>query len=553
MASNPLFPYLPADRLWYLARGEVLPDRTHGAALFADISGFTPLTERLTQQLGARRGIEELARRINQVYDALIGSVEQYGGSVISFAGDAITCWFDDQQGLSAQRGTATALAMQRTMAAFEDSLGLKVAVSSGMVRRFAVGDSTIQQVDALAGAVIARLATGEGLANRGEIMLDQATAAALDETLQVKVWRTTDDGERFAVLEAWKPTAIPPGLSVSQEVEVEAETLKPWLLPAVYEREQSGLGEFLTELRPALALFVRFGGIDYDGDEQARDKLDAVMRRAQQIVNLAEGALLQLTIGDKGSYLYANFGAPVAHEDDMRRAVEASLMLRRLPDELPFLQPVQIGLSSGIMRTGAYGGRTRRTYGALGDEVNLAARLMTSAPAGEILVSGRVQSVVAERFLFEPRPPLIVRGKAEPQTVFALTGILPQRAIRLSEPRYSLPMMGREAELAVIVQKLQLALTGQAQVIAISAEAGMGKSRLVAEVIGMAHRLGFSAYGGACEASGTNTAYLVWKPIWQAFFDVDLGPTASVPQQIHQLESEIEDRAPHRLPPCLC
>src|SRR5712691_2187352 len=90
-----LSPYLAQDRRRALERREELPNRAQGSALFADIAGFTPLTERLAQQFGARRGIEELTRRINAVYDALIRVVEQHGGSVISFAGDAITCWFD--------------------------------------------------------------------------------------------------------------------------------------------------------------------------------------------------------------------------------------------------------------------------------------------------------------------------------------------------------------------------------------------------------------------------------------------------------------------------
>ena len=88
--------YIPAEWRQALARGETLPDRTEGAALFADISGFTPLTEALTETLGLRRGAEELPRHLNRVYDALIAEVDRYGGSVVGFAGDAITCWFDD-------------------------------------------------------------------------------------------------------------------------------------------------------------------------------------------------------------------------------------------------------------------------------------------------------------------------------------------------------------------------------------------------------------------------------------------------------------------------
>src|SRR6476619_4212142 len=89
--------YLPTDRLHALAGGATLPSRARGTVLFADISGFTPLTEALVRVLGPRRGAEELARQLNEVYDALIAEVDRYGGSVIGFGGDAITCWFDDQ------------------------------------------------------------------------------------------------------------------------------------------------------------------------------------------------------------------------------------------------------------------------------------------------------------------------------------------------------------------------------------------------------------------------------------------------------------------------
>src|SRR5215217_6025601 len=88
--------YIPIDRRLAMARGVDLPARTSGAALFADISGFTPLTETLTRELGPQRGAEELSHQLIVIYSALIAQVEQYRGSVISFSGDAITCWFDD-------------------------------------------------------------------------------------------------------------------------------------------------------------------------------------------------------------------------------------------------------------------------------------------------------------------------------------------------------------------------------------------------------------------------------------------------------------------------
>ena len=73
--------YIPADRRQALGRNTPLPERTHGAALFADISGFTPLTEALARAFGPRRGAEELTGHLNRVYDAIIAEVDRYGGS----------------------------------------------------------------------------------------------------------------------------------------------------------------------------------------------------------------------------------------------------------------------------------------------------------------------------------------------------------------------------------------------------------------------------------------------------------------------------------------
>ena len=102
-AAETVVVYIPMDRRQALAHGASLPERTYGAALFADISGFTPLTEALAQELGLQRGAEEITRQLNRVYGALIDQVHRYGGSVVYFSGDAITCWFDDGARLEAR------------------------------------------------------------------------------------------------------------------------------------------------------------------------------------------------------------------------------------------------------------------------------------------------------------------------------------------------------------------------------------------------------------------------------------------------------------------
>jgi class 3 adenylate cyclase len=547
--------YLPQDRLRALARGETLPDRASGSALFADISGFTPLTEALRDALGPRRGAEELSKHLDLVYTGLIAEVEKYGGSVIAFAGDGISCWFDDANGSASARAVACAFALQASMAPFSSvalpdgqttALELKVAVATGSARRFMVGDPAIQYVDALAGATVARTETAKSQAQEGQVLADEATVRALGKSLTIEEWRyDAENGERYAVvgkLDYSTSTMWQFGSQLAMSATLRpsvADRLQVWVHRALYERGQSGQESFLTEFRPCVAVFVSFSGIDYEADE-AQAQLDAFVRQAQTIAEDLDGMLMDLIIGDKGSYAYVNFGALSAHEDDPRRAVRMALELRKTSS-----LSLQIGIAQGVMRVGTYGGETRRVYGALGGEVNLAARLMTIAMGGEILLSGNMKKAVMSQFTLEPRPPVLIKGKAGPLPVFAVTGERQQAAIRLQEPTYALPMVGRMNELQIINDKLDLALGARGQVIGIVAEAGLGKSRLVAETIRLARKKGFAGYGGACQSDAVDTPYQAWKSIWLAFFGVD--PSAPLKEQIRSLENEIDDRAPDR------
>ncbi|HEX5944252.1 MAG TPA: tetratricopeptide repeat protein [Anaerolineales bacterium] len=554
-----LIPYIPTDRRHALARGADLPDHAAGAALFADISGFTPLTEALVQALGPQRGAEELTHWLNVIYDALLAEIESYRGSVISFSGDAITCWFDDTNGngssTSVLRATASALAIQRAMQQFAQvnisgtgivSLAIKVVVASGSARRFLVGDPAIQLVDVLAGETLYRLADGEHIAHRDEVLLDQPAIAALREQIVVSEWREDpESGERFAVVNRLKTDVEPHPWPPLETVALSDDQVQPWLLPPVYQRLMSGMGEFLTELRPTVAMFVRFSGIDYDNDPQAQSKLNEYIQAVQRILARYDSYMLQLTIGDKGSNFYVSFGAPLAHEDDAIRAASAALDLRDL--QMHFIKEVQIGVSQGLTRTGACGGIYRRTYSALGDAVNMAARLMQNAPPGQVLVNQNVRKATGEEFNWEELPPLLVKGKSQAVTVFRLIHRQERQGIRLHEPKYALPMVGRTSELALIAQKLDLALRGHGQIVGITAEAGMGKSRLMAEVIRLARGRDMQGYGGECQSYGTSTSYLVWHNIWRGFFHLDPGWSAA--EQIEALERELSEIDPALLP----
>src|SRR5215213_5752275 len=109
--------YLPRDRIeWVLHPDLAMP--SEGVALIADMSGFTPLTEALAQQLSADRGAEELTRALDQIFTPLIAEIHSFRGSVIKFLGDALIVWYTRPPRESAaaivRRALASAWRMQR-------------------------------------------------------------------------------------------------------------------------------------------------------------------------------------------------------------------------------------------------------------------------------------------------------------------------------------------------------------------------------------------------------------------------------------------------------
>ena len=456
--------YLAEDRRRALAAGVTLPDRVKGAALFADLSGFTPLTEAMHDEYGPTRGAEQLTATLATIFDAVLGELHRFAGSVVYFSGDAVTCWLDDDDGHLA---VACAIAMQVAMGAVGAvalpsgrafTIGLKVAVAVGAARRFVVGDPEIQLIDVLAGHLVDDLAAAEGAAKPGDVVLDASAWQSLGGDVLVREFREIN-GRRFGVLDRLAvDVAVPPALT--ETIRLPEDSVRPWVLPPVWERLRTGRGEFLAELRPVIPVFVRFGGIDFDNDAEAQARLDGFVVGAQRIINSYGGAALQLTLGDKGAYLYAVFGSPVAHEDDASRACAAALELLTLADRTAATD-IGIGVAGGRLRSGTYGHQHRRTFCCLGDAVNLAARLMSAAPPGQVVVADPVRRATGERYRWDELPPLRVKGKQLPVIAHRLIG---RGAGGRRDLEASGVMVGRVDELTRITALLRRAATGNSR-----------------------------------------------------------------------------------------
>ena len=199
------------------------------------------------------------------------------------------------------------------------------------------------------------------------------------------------------------------------------------------------------------------------------------------------EGTLARLL----GDAILAFFGAPIGHEDDPQRAVLAGLEILQAIG--PYRESVQkrwgiefdvrVGINTGLVVVGEVGSDLRLEYTALGDAVNLAARMEQTAKPGTVRITDNTQRLIAPLFDFEDLGNIEVKGKAEPvQTFRVLASKMQPGRLRGIEGLES-PLVGRERELSLLRDAVGSVREGRGQIVSLMAEAGLGKSRLVAEI----------------------------------------------------------------------
>lgn len=246
-------------------------------------------------------------------------------------------------------------------------------------------------------------------------------------------------------------------------------------------------LGVPTEERRVVSVLFadlVGFTGLSERLDpEQVKHLVDGAFERLVQDV-VSFGGRVDKIVGDA---IVALFGAPLAHEDDAERAVRAALRMQEsLADfaaETGVEVRMRVGVNTGEVLVGAL--RAGGDYTAMGDVVNLASRLQTSADPGSVLVGEPTRLVTEDTIAYESRGRLVVRGRDQPVEAHRALEPIARPGERPWSPR--VPLVGRHSEISLLGD----ALTGsidrsRALVMLLSGDAGVGKSRLADE---LAHR----------------------------------------------------------------
>jgi class 3 adenylate cyclase/tetratricopeptide (TPR) repeat protein len=245
---------------------------------------------------------------------------------------------------------------------------------------------------------------------------------------------------------------------------------------------------------------------------EAVRDLMNTCFERLVPCITRYEGVVDKF-IGDE---IMALFGAPLAHENDAERAVRAALdmmaALSAFNAERHTNLGLHFGINTGLALAGSIGAGQRQEYSVMGDAVNLASRLEEASERGQILVGPDTYRLTAPLFEYEVLAPIKVKGKAEPVPIYRVAGLKtqPGKVRGLEAKGISSPLVGREKEFAMMRSGVeQLVASGRGGIIGIIGDAGLGKSRLIAEAQNLLRSDDFSRPTATKVATTTSVMWL--------------------------------------------
>jgi class 3 adenylate cyclase/tetratricopeptide (TPR) repeat protein/ABC-type cobalamin transport system ATPase subunit len=488
-----------------------------GTLVFADISGFTRLTERLAAR--GRFGAEEMSDHLDVVLSELLTAAYDHGGWLVKWGGDALLLMFDTAD--HALRACDAAAAMQSTMrrvGTLETSVGrvrlrMSIGIHTGMFSFHFLGQRHRELL--ITGDAATVTAALEAAAEAGDILVSPTTAELLSPGC-------LGDAKGPGIL-----LVHPPRCEVIDELEPSPPVEVTGLIPElVLDHLVSGGG--IGEHRQVTVAFLEFSGISKlrgdSGDAAVDDALQHLVDVAQESCHRNVVSFHETDISADGGKIMLVAGAPRGLEDP----AEAMLCALRQIFEDPGPLSVRAGVTAGRAFTGCVGPARRRSYSVKGDVVNLAARIMGKTPSGQIWALPVVAESSRTQFDLGEVPSFSVKGKVAPVVVRSVG--LPLARI---DVHGELPLIGRADEMNILDAALVRAREGTGEHIDLLGAPGIGKTRLLAELQRMAFDMRVVA--AAAEPYRASSPYALAAPLLLNAIGAGEVATAALPDWLDQ------------------
>ena len=365
------------------------------------------------------------------------------------------------------------------------------------------------------------------------QFQLDDEQLEALKEELIYGQQLAVDEDGRVLVWTAGAENAPIPAQAIASSPATAPPTPLSYTPPHLTEKILDARHSLEGERKQVTVLFADIKDStelirDLD-PEAAQQLLDPALHRMMDAVHRYEGTVNQVL----GDGIMALFGAPIAHEDHALRACYAALAmqaaLREYTDEVRRAHGlelrIRVGLNSGEVVVRAIGNDLHMDYSAVGQTTHLAARMEQLATPGSIRQTAATLRLVEGLVQVNALGPIPVKGLTEPVEVFELVGASAvRRRLQAAVARGLTRFVGRETEIAALVQALGRAGTGHGQVVATVGEAGVGKSRLLYEFVHSHRTQGWLVLEAASVSYGKATPYFPVVELLKRYMHVEDG-----------------------------
>ena len=513
--------FLPQKLFISKIKREKASEIFNAVLLFADISGFTAMSEKLTR-LG-KEGAEEVNKIINHFFGPLIKIIYKWNGDIYRFGGDAFLAFFPekDEHHPASKRAISAAQEILKFVKAHsktETKLGaFRINVHIGLAK----GNVYFQDLENnffLGGKVVNNLMSMIDLAGPGEIVVSPEVKNELTNF----VFKPKDDAWLFVKT---KKKTIEQKYTSGKMMDVkkklaEIENYIPkWLLKRIELKPSFDHKD--GEHRKIAVVFLHFAGIPYDKNPRGAEKtLNEFYEIVRTTIEKYDGWINALDVYKDSERVLAVFGFPFAYEDDEKRAVLFTYEILNHP-KLKNLN-LRAGVNSGSVFAAPVGNELRREYATLGDAVNLAARLGAKAENRTIVVSEPIFNKTFALFDYEFLGEKEFKGKKKKISTYRL--IKKKEIEKKALTRWiseSEKIVGREKEISEIKKTIDLCAKGKGQILSISGEPGIGKSRLVQELVKLSEKAGYQILKGNCISYGSAFSYHPWIDILNDFFNI--------------------------------